>query len=77
MVTSNKMGRQLNDEILGRWEKSEFISDHKYVRSSEFSDSADFRLTLSGHQEGESSTILQVIGGLTLGARPGGRRRIV
>ena len=66
MVTSNKMGRELNDEILGRWEKSGLIADHKYVKSSEFSESSVFRLTLSGHQEGESSIFLQTISGLTL-----------
>ena len=66
MVTSNKMGRGLNDEILGRWKKSGFISDHKYVKSSHFSDDSKYRITLSGHQEGKSSIFLQVISGLTL-----------
>ena len=70
MVASIKIGRQLNDEILGRWKKSEFIADHKYVKSSEFSDSSVFQLTLSGHQEGESSIFLQIISGLTLTAIP-------
>lgn len=70
MVTSNKMGRELNDEILGRWEKSGFIVDHRYVKSSGFSDSSIFRVTLSGHQEGESSIALQIISGLTLTVIP-------
>ena len=70
MVTSNKMGRLLNDEILGRWKKSGFIADHRYVKSSEFSDSSVFRLTLDGHQEGESSVFLQIISGLSLTAIP-------
>jgi hypothetical protein len=66
MVTSNKMGRLLNDEILNRWQKSGFIAGHRYVKSSEFSDSSVYRVTLSGHQEGESSIFLQIISGLTL-----------
>jgi hypothetical protein len=70
MVTSNKMGRELNDEILGRWRKSGFISGHKYVKSSQFSDASKYHLTLSGHQEGESSIFLQIISGLTLTAIP-------
>jgi hypothetical protein len=70
MVTSNKMGRELNDEILGRWKKSGFISDHKYVKSSQFSDASKYRITLSGHQEGDSSIFLQIISGLTLTAIP-------
>lgn len=70
MVTSNKMGRLLNDELLARWRKSGFITDHKYVKAGEFSDSSEFRLTLSGHQEGESSVLLQIISGLTLTVIP-------
>lgn len=70
MVTSNKMGRELNDEILGRWKKSGFISSHEYVKSSQFSAGSKFRITLSGHQEGDSSLFLQVISGLTLSAIP-------
>ena len=66
MVTSNKMGRLLNNEILRRWQKSGFIAGHRYVPSSRFSDSAVYRITLSGHQEGESSVFLQVLSGLTL-----------
>ncbi len=66
MVTSNKMGRQLNDEILNRWRRSGFISGHKYVKSSDFTGQAEYQLTLSGHQEGDSSVFMQVISGLTL-----------
>lgn len=66
MVTSNKMGRSLNDVILEMWKESEFISDHEYVKSSEFSDSSVYRLTLSGNHQGESSIALQILSGLTL-----------
>jgi hypothetical protein len=70
MVTSNKMGRELNDAILGRWKKSGFIADQKYVKSSKFSNSSVFQLTLAGHQEGQSSIFLQIISGLTLTVIP-------
>lgn len=66
MITSNKMGRELNDEVLGRWEKSGFISDHRYVKSSQFSEDSQYRITLSGHQEGKSSIFGQIISGVTL-----------
>jgi hypothetical protein len=70
LITSNKMGRELNAEIFGRWEKSGFISGYKYVKSSQFSDASKYRITLSGHQEGESNVLLQIISGLTLTAIP-------
>jgi hypothetical protein len=66
MVTSNKMGRELNNEILRRWVASGYIASHKYVKSSEFSGGDPFQLTLEGHQEGESSILLQILSGLTL-----------
>lgn len=70
MVTSNKMGRLLNDKILDRWVKTELIAEHQYVKSSEFSESSEYRLTLSGHQEGDSSIALQILSGLTLTVIP-------
>lgn len=66
MVTSNKMGRIINDEILGRWMKKGFITGHQYVKSSQFTGNSRYNLTLSGHQEGNSSIVLQIISGLTL-----------
>ena len=70
MVTSNKMGREVNDEILGRWQDSDFITGHTYVKSSQFTEASQFRITLSGHMEGDSSIILQIISGLTLTVIP-------
>jgi hypothetical protein len=70
MVTSNKMGRGLNDEILRRWQEDGFIASHTYVKSSQFTDASEFQLTLSGHQEGESSIFLQILSGLTLTVIP-------
>ena len=70
MVTSNKAGRILNDIILDRWQEAGFITGHTYVETSNFSDASVYRVTLSGHQEGESSIFLQLISGLTLTAIP-------
>ncbi len=66
MVTSNKAGRNLNNEILKRWKKRGYISDHEYVKSSAFTGDADWNLTLTGSQYGESSVVAQVFSGLTL-----------
>lgn len=66
MVTSNKAGRVLNDEILRRWVERGYIRSHEYVKDSAFTGGSALRLTLSGHQEGESSIVLQVFSGLTL-----------
>jgi hypothetical protein len=66
MVTDNKQGRLLNDEILARWKKQAYISEHEYVPSSEFTGKADYNLTLSGSQYGESSIAMQLLSGFTL-----------
>lgn len=70
MVTSNKMGRELNYAILERWWESGFITEHTYVKSSQFTDASTYRITLSGHMEGDSSIVLQIISGLTLTVIP-------
>jgi hypothetical protein len=66
MVTSNAAGRVLNKEILTRWEKKKYIESHSYVESGRFSGSADYNLTLSGSQYGDSSIAMQILSGLTL-----------
>jgi hypothetical protein len=66
MITSNKAGRLLNDEILKRWQKRGYISAHTYVESSAFTGKSDYNLTLSGSQYGESSIGMQILSGLTL-----------
>jgi hypothetical protein len=66
MITSNKAGRLLNDEILKRWQKRGYISSQTYVESSGFTGKADYNLTLSGSQYGESSIGMQILSGLTL-----------
>ena len=66
MVTSNKMGRTLNDEIMRRWVERGLVSEHSYVPNSQFTYSADYNITLSGSQYGDSSLVMQFLSGLTL-----------
>jgi hypothetical protein len=66
MITSNKAGRLLNDEILKRWKARGYVSSYVYVESSGFTGKADYNLTLSGSQYGESSIGMQILSGLTL-----------
>jgi len=66
MVTSNKAGRDVNQMLLNRWQKRGVITKETYVKSSNFTGNAEYNLTLAGHQEGESSVVMQVLSGLTL-----------
>jgi hypothetical protein len=66
LVTSNKAGRLLNDEILKRWKSWGYISGQRYVKSGEFSGAGDYEITLGGFQDGDSSILLQIISGLSL-----------
>ena len=66
MVTSNYQGSQLNKAILGAWKERGYIRDQSYVENGAFSGAADYDLTLSGSQYGESSIGLQILSGLTL-----------
>jgi hypothetical protein len=65
LVTSNKAGRILNDALLARWKQRGYIAGHTYVPSGRFTGKADYDLTLSGSQYGESSIALQIVSGLT------------
>jgi hypothetical protein len=66
MITSNKAGRNVNKMILDRWQRRGLIAKELYVESSTFTGTAEYNLTLAGHQEGDSSVALQVLSGLTL-----------
>lgn len=66
MITSNKAGRNVNKLILDRWQKRGLITTETYVGSSQFTGKADYNLTLAGHQQGESSVVMQFLSGLTL-----------
>ena len=66
MISSTKAGRILTDNILKRWKKSGYIDDYTYVKSGDFTGNADYQLTLSGSQYGESSIAMQILSGLTL-----------
>ena len=70
MVTSNRMGRDLQEQLLMRWEESGYISSFSYVPDGQFSGNADYELTLNGSQYGESSIFLQLLSGLTLMVLP-------
>ena len=70
MITSNKAGRNLNKVILDRWQKRGVIAQEIYVESSGFTGNAEYNLTLSGHQEGDSSAVMQFLSGLTLFVLP-------
>ena len=59
MVSSNKMGVELNKEILKRWKKKGYIGEITYVESSQFTGKADYNLTLSGSQYGDSSIMVE------------------
>jgi len=66
MITSNKAGRIINEEILKVWKKKGYIESSQYVKSSEFTGQADYNVTLSGSLYGESSIVMQILSGLTL-----------
>jgi len=66
MVTSNFVGRTLNESIMGSWKDHGYIRDAKSVESGAFSGKADYQVTLSGSQYGESSVAMQLLCGLTL-----------
>lgn len=66
MITSIKAGRLFNDEVLTRWKRWGWVSSQTYVKSGKFSGNADYEITLSGSQDGESSILLQLLSGFTL-----------
>lgn len=66
MITSIKAGRIFNDEVLTRWKKWGYVRSQTYVKSGKFTGNADYEITLSGNQNGESSIFLQVLSGLTI-----------
>lgn len=66
MVTSNKAGRMINDMVLDNWKNQNYISNYSYVKLEDFTNTADYNLTLKGTQLGESSVPLQLLSGLSL-----------
>lgn len=66
MITSNKAGRDLNEQLLRRWKKKGYVSEFSYVESSRFTGKADYQLVLTGSQYGDSSIGAQILSGLTL-----------
>lgn len=70
MITSIKAGRLFNDEVMKRWKKWGYVRSHTYVKSGAFTENAEYEITLSGTQEGDSSIALQILSGLTLMVLP-------
>jgi len=67
VITSNKDGRMVNDRIIDiLWKDKGYISDSKYVELGSFTGNADYNLTLSGRHIVDSSTVMQILSGLTL-----------
>jgi len=66
LVTSNRMGNEINDAILDRWRDKEVIRSYSYAKPGQSPGSADYSLVLMGMQDGDSSIALQIISGLTL-----------
>jgi hypothetical protein len=66
MITSNRAGRTLSDEIFKIWKKRGYVSGFTYAGESGFSNRSEHRLTLSGSQYGDSSVVAQLLSGLTL-----------
>ena len=66
MVTSNYAGKILNEQLLNKWKDKKYIRNYEYVESSAFTGKADYNLTLSGSQYGDSSIGMQIVSGLTL-----------
>jgi hypothetical protein len=66
MVTSERMGRDINEAILDRWHEAGWISSHEYVEASDFGEDARHRMTLAGSMHGESSIAMQILSGLSL-----------
>lgn len=66
LVTSETMGRRLNDQLLRVWKKKGYITEYTNVDKGAFSAEVPNHVTLSGSQYGTSSVVMQVLSGLTL-----------
>jgi hypothetical protein len=66
LVTSQYMGRQLNDNLLKVWKNKGYIQKYTSVDKGAFKAEVPYHVTLSGSQYGESSIVMQLVSGLTL-----------
>lgn len=66
MVTSNFAGKLINENVLNAWVDRHYIRDQEYVENEAFTGKADYNLTLTGSQYGDSSIGMQILSGLTL-----------
>lgn len=70
LVSSHFVGKSLSDEIMAVWTERGYITAAQFVESGTFTRTADYDLTLSGSQYGDSSILMQLLSGLTLTLLP-------
>lgn len=66
LVSSNKMGNEINEAVMDRWRDKGLVRSYVFARPGTSPTSAEYSLVLSGMQDGNSSVALQIISGLTL-----------
>jgi hypothetical protein len=66
MITSEYAGELLSKRLMKAWVERGYVSDAWYVDGGDFNGTADYQLTLTGSQYGDSSLIAQFLCGLTL-----------
>ena len=66
MISSESAGKLVNDAIMESWKERGYVRSAESVEPGQFGTAADYHVTLSGTQYGESSVFLQIISGLTL-----------
>lgn len=70
MVSANYAGTLVNRQIMDSWKERGYIRRVEAVDTGAFTNAADYNVTLSGTQYGESSILLQIVSGLTLTILP-------
>ncbi len=63
---SEKRGDIVNEAILDKWKKKNYVSNHAPVQEGAFTGKADYSLTLNGSQIGESNVLLRQFSIFTL-----------
>lgn len=66
MISSEYAGKLLSERLMKAWVERGYVSDAWFVDGGDFNGTADYQLTLTGSQYGDSSLIAQILCGLTL-----------
>ncbi len=66
VVTSEHVGKMLSSQIMTAWGERGYIAGSHFVDNGNFSRTADYTLTLTGSQYGDSSLFMQFLCGLTM-----------